>query len=66
MEIFVNGKNKYVQDSYSIQDLLVSMDIEGQRLAVEVNEQIITKSRHNDYFFNESDHVEIVHAIGGG
>jgi len=66
VKFFLNGEAKQVQTPYSIQDLLVAMEIEGQRLAVEVNEQIITKSRHNEYFFKEADKVEIVHAIGGG
>ncbi len=66
LKIFLNGKAKQVQDQFSIQDLLLEMDIVGQRLAVEVNEEIVTKSRHNDYTFNDGDKVEIVHAIGGG
>ena len=66
MKIFLNGEPKQVQESFSIQDLLLEMDIAGQRLAVEVNEEIVTKSRHNEYRFNDGDKVEIVHAIGGG
>ncbi|RKZ95919.1 MAG: thiamine biosynthesis protein ThiS, partial [Gammaproteobacteria bacterium] len=53
-------------DSCSVQDLLAEMNITGQRLAVEVNEEIVSKSRHEDYSFNDGDKVEIVHAIGGG
>ncbi len=66
MKIFVNGEPKQVNDSCSIQDLLAEMNITGQRLAVEVNEEIVSKSRHEDYSFNDGDKVEIVHAIGGG
>ncbi|MCK5664643.1 MAG: sulfur carrier protein ThiS [Thiotrichaceae bacterium] len=66
MKIFVNGEPKQVNDSCSVQDLLAEMNITGQRLAVEVNEEIVSKSRHEDYSFNDGDKVEIVHAIGGG
>jgi sulfur carrier protein len=38
----------------------------GQRLAVEINEEIVSKSRHSDQLFVEGDKIEIVHAIGGG
>ncbi len=62
----MNGETKEVLEKYSISDLLESMDIVGQRLAVEVNEAIIAKSRHQDYQFQANDKVEIVHAIGGG
>ena len=66
MKIFVNGEPKQVADTCSVQDLLAEMEIIGQRLAVEVNEEIVSKSRHADYSFKDGDKVEIVHAIGGG
>ncbi|MCU7939212.1 MAG: sulfur carrier protein ThiS [gamma proteobacterium symbiont of Bathyaustriella thionipta] len=66
MKIFVNGEPRQVQDACSVQDLLAEMDIVGQRLAVEVNEEIVSKSHHEDYSFSDGDKVEIVHAIGGG
>ncbi len=66
MKIFVNGEQKQVPQSCSIQDLLILMDMAGQRLAVEVNEEIVAKSRHEEHVFNEADKVEIVRAIGGG
>lgn len=66
MKIFLNGESKEVLESCTVLDLLTEMDIVGQRLAVEVNEEIVSKSRHEDYSFGEGDKVEIVHAIGGG
>ncbi len=66
MKIFLNGEPKEMLESSSILDLLTEMDVVGQRLAVEVNEEIVSKSRHADYTFTEGDKVEIVHAIGGG
>ncbi|MCU7940032.1 MAG: sulfur carrier protein ThiS [gamma proteobacterium symbiont of Bathyaustriella thionipta] len=66
MKFFVNGESKQVSDTCSVQELLAEMEIVGQRLAVEVNEEIVSKSRHAEYSFSECDKVEIVHAIGGG
>lgn len=66
MEIFVNGESRQVQENSSIQFLLDDMNIMGQRLAVEVNESIVPKSRHAEYVMAAGDKVEIVHAIGGG
>jgi sulfur carrier protein len=66
LQIFINGEAQDVQESCSVQQLLQSMDISGKRLAVEVNEEIVPKSRHAEYAFCEGDRVEIVHAIGGG
>jgi len=66
LDIFVNGESRQVQDSCSVQQLLEEMDLSGQRLALEVNEEIVPKSRHSEYCFNPGDKVEIVNAIGGG
>ncbi|MEN8226495.1 MAG: sulfur carrier protein ThiS [Bacteroidota bacterium] len=66
LEIFVNGAPYQLQSPCSVQQLLEKMDMIGQRLAVEVNEEIVPKSRHPEHTFNEGDKVEIVNAIGGG
>jgi len=58
-------------DSYSfagvtINDLLVELSLAGQRLAVEVNGEIISRHGHKEYQLDTDDKVEIVQAIGGG
>jgi len=66
LEIFVNGELRQIQEPCSVQQLLDDMDLSGQRLALEINEEIVPKSRHADQYFKEGDKVEIVNAIGGG
>ncbi|MEE9159544.1 MAG: sulfur carrier protein ThiS [Gammaproteobacteria bacterium] len=65
MKIIVNGDRRTVPDQCTIVDLLQKLDISG-RLAVEVNEEIVPRSRFEAYFLQSNDRVEIVHAIGGG
>jgi sulfur carrier protein len=38
----------------------------GKRVAVEVNQEIVPRSRHAERQLNDSDRVEVVFAIGGG
>lgn len=66
MEIIVNGEPRQVKEPCSVSQLLEDMAVVGQRLAVEVNEEIVPKSQHGEHCFQEGDKVEIVHAIGGG
>ena len=66
MEIFVNGESRQIQEPCSVQQLLDEMGLLEQRLALEINEEIVPKSRHADHYFNAGDKVEIVNAIGGG
>jgi sulfur carrier protein len=66
MQILVNGKAHAAADGATVAALLAELDLAGKRLAVEVNEDVIPRSRHPTHALAEGDRVEIVHAIGGG
>ena len=66
MEISVNGERRSVAAALSVADLLRGMDLEGKRLAVERNGEIVPKSSHAAARLAEGDRIEIVVAIGGG
>lgn len=65
MKLTVNGDTLTLTGA-TIADLVNQLELSGRRLAVEVNREIIPKSRHGEFTLNENDVVEIVHAIGGG
>lgn len=64
--IVLNGETTEVGSETSIDQLLASLNIENNRLAVEINQEIIPRSEFNSHILNEMDKVEIVQAIGGG
>jgi sulfur carrier protein len=66
MEIIVNGEPRQVVAPYTVADLLRALELTGRRLAVEVNLEIVPRSRHGEQQLQAGDRVEIVHAIGGG
>ena len=66
MEISVNGERRSVAAALSVADLLRGMDLEGKRLAVERNGEIVPKSAHAAARLAEGDRIEIVAAVGGG
>lgn len=66
MEIQLNGEPTEVPSNATIADLLDQLSITGKRLAVEVNEDIVPRSRHSEFTLSPGDRVEVVHAIGGG
>ncbi|MBA3581417.1 MAG: sulfur carrier protein ThiS [Gammaproteobacteria bacterium] len=66
MRITVNGEAKELSANTTVKDLLQLMDLVNRRLAVEINLEILPRSRYDEYRFQENDRVEIVHAIGGG
>ncbi|MBI3772420.1 MAG: sulfur carrier protein ThiS [Gammaproteobacteria bacterium] len=66
MEIVVNGVPRQVAEDYTVANLIADMGLQGRRLAVEVNLEIVPRSLHAAQRFSSGDKVEIVHAIGGG
>ncbi len=66
MRIFVNGEPKTLESTVNVAGLLERLDLAGKRVAVEVNREIVPRSRHAERELHDNDRVEIVVAIGGG
>ena len=66
MQITLNGDPHTVADGATVASLIEALDLAGKRLAVEVNEEVVPRSRHAGCALASGDRVEIVHAIGGG
>lgn len=66
MQIIVNGEQRDVLDGLTAAQLVEDMDIEGKRIAMEVNLDIVPRSSYAEHVFKAGDKVEIVHAVGGG
>jgi sulfur carrier protein len=66
MLIVLNGDNVEAVDGSSIAKLLTQLDIGLDRVAVEVNLDIVPKAQYDAYILAGGDRVEIVHFVGGG
>jgi sulfur carrier protein len=66
MQITVNGKPRKVPDDTTAATLIDTLGLSGRRLAMEVNGEIVPKSRHAVHGLAPGDRIEIVHAVGGG
>lgn len=66
MKVFVNEQARELAEGTTIAALVAELDLVGRRIAVEVNEEIVPKSRHAQALLRDGDRIEIVHAIGGG
>jgi len=66
MKIVLNGESREVTATTSLAQLLEQSGYGTRRVAVEVNREIVPRSRHAERGLVEGDRVEIVHAIGGG
>ena len=50
----------------TVSELLDSMDISSQRVAVELNEEIVPKAEYSSAVLKDGDSVEVVRFVGGG
>jgi sulfur carrier protein len=66
MEIILNGETLDLPNDSTVQDLVDRLELNRQRLAVEVNLEIVSRSHYHERRLQAGDKVEIVHAIGGG
>lgn len=66
MDIVLNGDVQALAAPQTILGLLQAQGLAERRVAVEVNGQIVPRSRHAEYALHDGDRVEIVHALGGG
>lgn len=66
MNITVNGESRTLQSGTSLGQLMEILGLEGKRIAVEVNRDIVPRSEYDDFRLSDNDTIEIVNAIGGG
>lgn len=66
MSLIVNGRSEPLPEPATVAGLLAAQKIAGQRLAVEVNGEIVPRSLWPQAVLTAGDRVEIVRAIGGG
>ncbi len=66
MKVVVNGEEKQFGVPLTVAQLLEEMGLAERRIAVEVNQEIVPRSRHGEVQLKDNDRVEVVFAIGGG
>ena len=66
MKILVNGEKISLPEDSSIEDLIMHLGYQNQRIAIEINESIIPKSNHSSFLLQDLDKVEVINAVGGG
>ena len=66
IKIKINGKTKTIIEYLKLSELLKQLKIPLNKVAIELNEEIIDKKKINKIKLIKNDKIEIVHFIGGG
>ncbi len=66
MQIIVNGESRTLTQALSLVELLEQLHMGERRVAIELNGEIVPRSRHGSTTVADGDKLLIVQAIGGG
>lgn len=66
MNLTVNGELRRFDAPASVTDLVAALGLDGRKVAVERNLEIVPRSAYGRTALADGDRIEIVHFIGGG
>jgi thiamine biosynthesis protein ThiS len=64
--ITINGEAREVPDRLTLDGLVLHLALAPERLAVELNREVVRRANWPRTSLAEGDRVEIVHFVGGG
>ena len=66
MQIQVNGESRQVREEINVTGLLQDLQLNVERVAVEINLEILDRRDFDARILEEGDRIEIMSFIGGG
>lgn len=66
LQITLNGDPTEVAGPLTVSELLVALEIDARRVAVEHNLVVVKRAAFADTIVRDGDQVEIVNFVGGG
>ena len=66
MTLTINGEEKPFPDGLTLADLITKLNLKPDRVAVELNREIVSRQNWLGTQLKNGDRLEIVHFVGGG
>ncbi len=66
MRIWFNGEPREAADDVTVEEFLRALNLPPQRVAVEVNLEVVPRSQHGERRLSADDRLEVVTLVGGG
>jgi thiamine biosynthesis protein ThiS len=66
MTLQINGDRRVFPDALTLSALVESLGMKGDRVAIELNFDIVPRDRWESTSLHDGDRLEIVHFVGGG
>jgi len=62
----LNGEQTAVSEGSTVASFVQQLGLQGRRIAVEVNREILARDFYEQRILADGDEIEIVHFVGGG
>ncbi len=66
MKLVINGQEQSFDSNFSLAALIEKLGMKQDRVAVELNREIVRRDLWAETNLSEGDKLEIVHFVGGG
>jgi sulfur carrier protein len=66
MKLIINGTEREFSNITTLSSLVERLGMKPDRVAIELNRDIVPRDRWNDTTLSDGDRLEIVHFVGGG
>jgi thiamine biosynthesis protein ThiS len=66
LHVEINGERREVKEPVTVRELVEELSLAPERLAIELNRQVVRRADWPHTPLKEGDRVEIVHFVGGG
>jgi thiamine biosynthesis protein ThiS len=66
MTLSINGESRSFPDGLTVAALVGQLGMKTDRVAVELNLEIVPRSNWDSTYLEDGDKLEIVHFVGGG
>jgi thiamine biosynthesis protein ThiS len=66
MTLHINGQPREFADGLTVSALVEELGLKADRLAIELNLEILPRARWDVTALKDGDKLEIVHFVGGG
>ena len=66
MKVTINGEIKELESGVTLDRLLEVFSLPSQRVAVELNREVIRRQAWESTVVHDDDRIEVVHFVGGG
>jgi thiamine biosynthesis protein ThiS len=66
MRIVLNGEERQLSEGLSLAALVEQLGMKADRVAAELNREIVPRERWPQTLLRDGDRLEVVHFVGGG